>query len=175
MLQEGKGEEEEKCGMASTIGHSLAGVCLYQWWKSQEPTKSGIAKRSTLLWCVGLANLPDLDLLPGLLYYGDPHRLHSGITHTLLFTVGTALLMAGIRVFGTFIYTFWLSFLLLLSHLTLDYFSGKNLGFAAGYGVMFLYPFSAERVSAPFKLFMGPRHAALSALLSRENITQVAT
>jgi hypothetical protein len=133
--------------VATTLGHTLAGAVLAEW-TARRPRGAPVSRRTALVLCCVLANLPDLDFLASYLIIGDPRRLHGGVTHTLLFVlVGMAL--------G--------------SHLVLDFFAGQSLGVADGWGVMLFYPFSESRLESPVKLLFGARHRDVRALLSREN------
>ena len=71
----------------------------------------------------GLAVLPDMDLLPGILS-GDPVRFHHGATHSLLFAVVTALAASRLAQGGEGApRRVWVLLLASLSHTALDLFN----------------------------------------------------
>jgi membrane-bound metal-dependent hydrolase YbcI (DUF457 family) len=154
--------------VATTLGHTLAGAVLAEW-TARRPRGAPVSRRTALVLCCVLANLPDLDFLASYLIIGDPRRLHGGVTHTLLFVLVGSLLFAVGRWFGSFGRTFVLGGMALGSHLVLDFFAGQSLGVADGWGVMLFYPFSESRLESPVKLLFGARHRDVRALLSREN------
>ena len=158
--------------MASTVGHALAGVVLYQCFSNDDGGR-GLPRPLALAASAALANLPDIDFFLGYLIHGDPRAMHAGVTHTVPFALLAALGAAGARLFGGVGRTFGIAFLIVLSHVLLDFASGTSLGFAPGHGVMLLYPISEERWDAPIKLFLGAHHRDLESLLSLHNLTAV--
>src|SRR5512143_2042139 len=98
-----------------------------------------------LLAGVAVSVLPDLDTIG--LRAGIPYEVmlgHRGATHSLVFAVGLALLGAcACRVLRTgFGRAFWFLLLAAVSHGVLDAFT------TGGYGIAFLWPWSATRYSA---------------------------
>lgn len=105
--------------MPFSLGHAAGGLAIYELY-----AKNGFKVRpwKSLVFIVILTNLPDIDMLIGLILYGNGDIFHRGPTHSLLFSL----------VISAFISNAWrccsripkvpflLSFLLLLSHLFFD-------------------------------------------------------
>jgi membrane-bound metal-dependent hydrolase YbcI (DUF457 family) len=126
---------------------------------------------------IGIANLPDVDFLAGYLV-GDPGVYHWGPTHS----IAAALLVGGIVAWrfaqraGGFTPVFVLVTAAYLSHIVCDLLLGPGAGPAVGLQVF--WPFSGERLMAPWALFRmappsietaGPLHA----LFSREVLPMI--
>jgi len=115
-----------------------------------------------LLAGVAVSVLPDLDSVA--FRVGIPYQItlgHRGVTHSLVFGVAVALLGAcAFRVLRTgFGRAFWFLLLAAVSHGVLDAFT------TGGYGIAFLWPWSATRYSAPLRVIeVAP--LSLSRLLS---------
>jgi inner membrane protein len=132
--------------MPTTIAHTIAGYAAGDvtggrrarpWWV-------------ILLLALLLANLPDVDFLPGLLM-GDARAFHRGATHTLLAAVVVGVvfaLVAGRRERG-YGRAFVFAFALYSSHLVLDAITPDTSGLA---GIQLFWPFSDVFVSAPIPL-----------------------
>jgi membrane-bound metal-dependent hydrolase YbcI (DUF457 family) len=142
--------------MPLPIGHALAGATFFQ-------ARPGFFFRNRWLdglFFIFLANLPDADFLPGFLA-GSPNRYHHGVFHSL----GAALAVAAFTgaVFLKFKKTFWrhaaMVFLVLLSHLLLDYFT-RDL--AAPYGLPLFWPLSGAYHFAPSPFFINITRSAAS-------------
>ena len=160
--------------MASTVGHALAGLCLYALRSKKSFRDSVPPDIKSMAFFAVLANLPDLDFLIGLVWYGKMNAIHGEIPHSLLFLILTSLAFA-LLPFGPWL--FWkrviLVFSLIGSHDLIDFFSSQNLGFHPAYGIHPFYPFSSERIGAPVTLFYGIRHKNLDQLLSLGNVWTV--
>jgi len=160
--------------MPSPVGHSLAGYLIYQL------TPGGAPQHQWSLMALYLvvANVPDLDFIPGLLV-GNASRYHHGITHSIGFAalVGFA--------FSVFLYlckraairrNFAIFFSLSFSHVILDYFS---LDTSIPYGVPIFWPLSNTYYIAPFALFSDVTRVSssgatfLSSLFSLHNLWSV--
>jgi membrane-bound metal-dependent hydrolase YbcI (DUF457 family) len=63
--------------MSSPVGHTIVGLALAR--------RLGVRSRPGVLASVLLANLPDTDVLAGVLLRGDPWSLHRRASHTLWF------------------------------------------------------------------------------------------
>ena len=136
--------------MPSPLGHSLIGLSGYPQlskWLSPYPP---------LLW-VGLfvvvANLPDVDILPGLLM-GNPALYHRQATHSVAAAVAIGTLAALlVRRQGPPNYRIgvWMA-LLYGSHLLLDMLVADD---AAPYGIQLLWPLSSRYFMSPISLFPG--------------------
>jgi len=107
----------------------------------------------TAAYFVAAANLQDLDFIPQIL---TGERYHHGFTHSLLFAVSAALIMAAAswKILGTGFWRlmFW-SQVLLFSHLLLDLFT------AGGSGIPLLWPFSGELFQSPVSIFPETHHS----------------
>ena len=130
--------------MPLPVIHTFAGYSIYK-----------LSKKSNSKWrwiplCVSifLANLPDLDFLPGVLA-GEATLFHRGFSHSLMAAFLCGLLVAFLAVTlsqASFKRAFLLSSGAYLSHVLLDLFSAP---------VTLFWPFSSENVSSPVILFMG--------------------
>ncbi|MBM4283647.1 MAG: hypothetical protein FJ128_00140 [Deltaproteobacteria bacterium] len=148
--------------MATPLLHSFCGWCLYRGLRG--PLKLGGSSSGKLAACLVLANLPDLDLLPRLIFgVLSPHGLY---THNLPAAAGVGLAVGfrqG-RQWGL------MAFILVMSHLVIDFFTGLRLGLAPSWGLAWLYPLEGGRWSAPATLFLGTRHGSWEVLFSRANL-----
>ena len=135
--------------MPTPLGHSLAGIAVFL-------ANRGRPGQRTALYALGLvalANLPDIDFLPGYLF-GAPRAYHWGPTHsiTAAVTVGCAV-GAGARLAGTtFAPVFVLATLTYGSHILMDMLLGIHNHPAVGLQVF--WPFSLERHMLPWSLFL---------------------
>jgi inner membrane protein len=155
--------------MPTPIGHSLAGYAIYLATQSESPPKI----RGTLL-CIFLANLPDLDYLPGFLI-GYPNYFHHGISHSIGFAVFCGIL--------GMIYSKWLIkedikngfyffFGIYFSHVFLDFLCADD---SIPYGEKLLWPFSNSYYISPITIFAGVHKSNLSSdfILSLFNIYNI--
>jgi len=151
--------------MPLPVGHSLAGYCLHE--------TNGLAffKKpwQTLLFFAVLANLPDIDFLPGFLL-GNPNMFHHGIVHSL----GTAVLVGAL---GAWYFSrengrFWAYFAIIAgvfySHLVLDFFNDDG---TPPIGVMLFWPLSAESFQSPWVLFLSVEKSSDSSTFFRSLMT----
>lgn len=144
--------------MPSPAGHSLIGLAIgLGYYLPARAGWRGTVRalrelRVPLLVAVFLANLPDLDFLPGV-FSGDINAFHHGYTHTLGWIV---LVSAGLwllrRAWGGRVGVRWFSllFLLLGTHLLADWVTADG---RAPYGIMALWPFSDEYWICPVSVF----------------------
>ena len=119
--------------MPSPLGHTAAGLALYDLCF----TSNGNGSLWRTLGCVLiLANLPDIDVLLGLMVHGNGQVFHRGPTHSLLFALGMALLACNAWRCWSKIprLRFLLCFLLILSHVVAD-------AILTAYPVSFWWPF----------------------------------
>jgi inner membrane protein len=138
-------------------------------------------KRSLLVLSIVMANVPDLDFLPGLLL-GSPALYHRGVTHS----VGVALLVSVVVawVFSfrgqSFRTALWLGVMAYLSHLLIDFFGPDGRW---PYGQPVLWPISQGYFSSPRPLLLGMHHASstyasrldwIGGILSLYNLVAVA-
>lgn len=138
--------------MPSPIAHLGVGYAIYRHYKDRLPQD----KRSfwkfplQLILVTGLSMLPDLDVIPAIIFR-DMRAYHNNISHSLLFGIPVAFVIAGIfqRVYRS---NFWLWFMICLIsydlHVILD-------SLTADRGVMMLWPLTDERIASPVKLFYG--------------------
>ena len=139
--------------MPLPIAHSVAGLAGYVAFKKRNPDSPPKQELFLLGLCLFLANLPDLDFIPGFLC-GEPGRFHHGPSHSLVVGLVGALIfyrfveyrLKGIskkRIFGCCLVS-------LLSHPVLDYFSADT---SKPFGVPLFWPFDTEYYMSPFPLF----------------------
>src|SRR5690349_15131691 len=110
--------------MPLPVVHSFAGYSLYRasvWKKGQSHWK-------TALGIMVMANLADLDFVPGLLL-GKPNLFHRSFSHSfgaaLVCGLGAAAVSALYRK-GSFYRTFFLATAAYASHIVLDFFTGTT-------------------------------------------------
>ena len=139
--------------MPLPITHSAAGLAGYLALKGKKHSASlkeeGLLLGSALL----LANLPDLDFIPGFIL-GEPNKFHHGISHSLIIGL----------VAGVIFYFFtrnklkeisrWrvlsLYSVAIVSHPILDYFSKDT---SSPYGIPLFWPLNKEYFISPISLF----------------------
>lgn len=168
----------ENSAMASPIAHSLIGLAIglirfmprYRRWDE-------LAAQLRVLWrpllfCVLLANAPDLDYFFGL-FRGNLNYYHQMVTHTLGWVGVTAL---GVWAYGRLREwrASWLSFGLLLallgSHLLADWLTVDR---SPPIGLMLAWPFSDRFYHAAFAFFPPPAKQTWAALWSLHNLRLV--
>ena len=135
--------------MPTPLGHSLAGLAVHLGrGDTASPRRFAYA-----LGLVALANLPDIDFLPGYLG-GNPRAYHWGPTHSLTATllvgivVGIAAWKAGERAGHGFL----LASLAYGSHILLDMLIGQNEVVSGG--LQLFWPFSDSRHMLPWSVFL---------------------
>lgn len=156
--------------MPLPFGHSLMGYALYE---SMPQQTKGISWRMILLFVL-VANLPDIDFLPGLLM-GHPNKFHHTLTHTL----GFSLLIGGFlgAIFSykrgkRFLPYFFLFAGVCYSHIVLDFFTVDT---SRPYGVPMFWPLSSIYFISPFSIFMavhksGNNETLISSLFVMHNL-----
>lgn len=157
--------------MASPIGHTLCGLtCLVAVEIAQSPRFRPLDWKNVTLFAF-LANLPDIDFFIGYLFSSDPHRFHSGPTHSLIFAL-TAGLFFGCLFFRRLgpILSWLIPTGVILSHSLIDLFTGPALGLHTSYGVSLLWPLQESRIRVPLSLFLGVHHDNWERLLSLHNL-----
>ena len=131
--------------MATPYGHALMGLSLLN---LCFPRPTALSKQSGLI--IGgtlLAALsPDLDFIPGVLI-GDPSRFHHGPFHSLGLALALSLvagmIFKAVKKDSPFLKIAGFVFLLVLSHLILDYYC-EDLKFP--FGLPFFWPYSDQLV-----------------------------
>ncbi len=145
--------------MPSPIGHSLLGFSIYLIFNKKVKLLQNWKKIFLYIFC---ANTPDLDFLLGALE-GDINKYHHGVTHTLGFSVFLALIVAlflRIKKREKVLFSFFLTFLLVFSHVALDLFAQDT---SPPYGVMLFWPFTGQYfVSFPLFLLISRGSSWLS-------------
>ncbi len=143
--------------MPSPIAHGAVGYVVYRAFREPLSEKDGLkpwSKTRVLLIMLALSLLPDLDVIPGLIF-GDLEGFHNNIANSLVAGVLAALIVAGVmRFLGRHTYRLWF-FVALISyelHLLMDYFTAER-------GLMLLWPFETQRYVAPFMLFYGVHYS----------------
>lgn len=134
--------------MPTPVGHSLAGLAV-QLAAGERDRRRMLLAAACL---VAIANLPDIDFLPGYLA-GEPRAFHWGPTHSFAaaLLVGTASGFLARRLFGGFLPAFTLTATAYASHVILDLLLGPG---APSQGLQAFWPFTTEPVSAPWAVFL---------------------
>lgn len=138
--------------MPSPIAHLGAGYAIYSYYKERLPQDPRRVWKIPLQLglIAGLSLLPDLDVLPAILFR-DMHGYHNNISHSLFVGIPVALAVAGLfhREYRA---NFWLWFAIcFLSydlHVIMDALTAER-------GVMLLWPLTDARFASPVKLFYG--------------------
>ncbi len=105
--------------MPLPLGHAAIGWTTHTLIGRKQPSLWNWRKA---LFITLLANLPDIDIVAGLMLYGNGSALHRGPTHSLLFALLTGLLSANVWRLGRFFprVDFRICFSLILSHVLAD-------------------------------------------------------
>ncbi len=135
--------------MPLPMGHTLAAYAICE--GNRDRLRFFDKPWQTLLFFAVLANLPDIDFLPGFLL-GNPNRFHHGFVHSLGAAVAVGFLGALYfrRRYGRFWPYFGLIAATYYSHLILDFF---NQDMRAPYGVMLFWPLDSTYYMSPVALF----------------------
>jgi inner membrane protein len=125
------------------VAHSAAGLATYLLFRTESPADSAPKKQLSLaLLAVIVANLPDLDFLPGLII-DQPAKFHHGPSHSLLVGIITGILVYLVaRPFFSEISKRRLLLIFLIagiSHTLLDFLAVDT---SFPYGVPLFWPFS---------------------------------
>jgi membrane-bound metal-dependent hydrolase YbcI (DUF457 family) len=138
--------------MPSPIAHFGMGYVIYRYYKDRLPQDQRRLWRFPLqlVMVVGLSMLPDLDVIPAIIFR-DMRAYHNNFSHSLLFAVPVSLLVAGVfhQIYRS---NFWLCFLICLIsydlHVIMDALTAER-------GVMIFWPLTQNRFSFPIKVFYG--------------------
>ena len=105
--------------MSLPIAHSAIGVTIHSLCSADE---SGFSRWKAPLGILILSNLPDVDVLLGIICEGNGNVFHRGPTHSLVFALIVGFLAS--RVLGSCSqlpkFSFKICFLLILSHVVAD-------------------------------------------------------
>jgi len=153
--------------MPTPVAHALTGWCL-----AAAPRADLARSPRALLTVVAAANLPDLDYLALLRGHAAMEASHQHFTHSLLFVLAGALLLAPLlRPYLRPWQAVGLLALAGLSHLGLDLVSYDA---KPPIGIPLLWPLTDARWHAPWTLFPGIDRSSLGAVLGRRNLTELA-
>lgn len=136
--------------MPSPIAHSAVGFAVYQAYRSRLPAWAEDRVGLAILLFIGLALLPDLDLIPAVAL-GDLGGIHNGITNSLIVALAASVVIGGAISYvagGRFGLWFSAVFLSISLHILMDFFTTPR-------GVMALWPVTSNRFIAPARLFYG--------------------
>lgn len=157
--------------MPSPVGHTIAGFCGYilalnYVSKSQQ--------RQLLLSSVLIANLPDLDMIPGLLLLGNPGAFHRQATHSFIVAALIGIAVAFLFKNSKKWWLFWITGLY-ASHIFLDILVADIIPPS---GVQALWPLSQEYFVSPITIFgsfsyFNPDLGIVRTLLSPQNLVTV--
>jgi membrane-bound metal-dependent hydrolase YbcI (DUF457 family) len=105
--------------MPLPLGHTAAGLAIHDVYAKG---RSALGLWKTLAFVVVLTNLPDIDVLVGLIIQGNGNFFHRGPTHSLLFALIMAFLVSESWRCWSRIpeVNFLFCFLLILSHVVAD-------------------------------------------------------
>jgi len=144
--------------MSSPIGHTLAGYLIYVIGKNQKADRQLFNSKyfkglkpddyGVLLIYFTIANVPDLDFLPGLMV-GHPNLYHHGISHSLgaaLFFSGICALLYKFTTLKSYSVSFGTAMLLYCSHLVLDMLC---LDGRPPFGIPVFWPLSSTNLYMP--------------------------
>lgn len=122
--------------MPFPLGHTAIGLATY---KTVETSTNGAERWKLLAFIMILANLPDVDVIPGLLLNSNGNLFHRGPTHSLLFAVLSGYLASQAWRLGGYIPRLpWRTcFLIVFSHVLAD------MAFTAS-PVSLLWPFEVH-------------------------------
>ena len=138
--------------MPSPVAHLSAGYAIYSYYRRKLPQNQRRFWKFPLqmVIIVGLSMLPDMDVIPAIIFK-DMSAYHNNFSHSLLFGVPVALLVAGIfhQIYRS---SFWLWFLICLIsydlHVIMDALTTER-------GVMLFWPLTQNRFTSPIRIFYG--------------------
>ena len=154
--------------MPLPFGHSLMGYALHD---SLQQDKREWSWKTVLLFVV-VANLPDIDFLPGFLV-GKPNLYHHHyLSHSLGFAVFVGLVLGWVfakRKPRGFLYYFLVFGSVCYSHMVLDYFTADT---STPLGLPLFWPFSAEYRYSEFSIFLAVHKSGDSATFFQSLFTR---
>jgi membrane-bound metal-dependent hydrolase YbcI (DUF457 family) len=149
--------------MATTVAHGLIGICAFCAANATLPAGRRLPiELSWLVIAFVAANLPDIDIIFGLVLSGNHSALHGGVTHSLAFATFCTLvaLVTWRDPRQRIIFALLVGFLV-VSHIIVDTLTGPQLGLHEGSGTPLLWPFVRDRITMPITAFKGVNHGNL--------------
>jgi membrane-bound metal-dependent hydrolase YbcI (DUF457 family) len=106
--------------MPLPIGHAAIGFTTHSSCSSNE---SGFYRWKALLGIFILSNLPDLDVVLGIIFHGNGNVFHRGPTHSLIFALIGGFLASRVLELSSRLpkFGFRICFLVILSHVVADF------------------------------------------------------
>lgn len=138
--------------MPSPIAHLGAGYAIYRYSRRKLPeNRANLWKFPfQMLTIMGLSLLPDLDIIPAIIFR-DMQGYHNNFSHSLLLGIPVALFLAAV-LRPIYHSDFWLWFLICLisydAHVVMDALTSER-------GVMMFWPLSQSRFVSPVRIFYG--------------------
>ena len=122
--------------MPLPMGHTAIGLAAYELSTNNNSKKNSI---KLIIFLIILANLPDLDVIVGLLIKWNGNAFHRGPTHSILFALIMGLLASRAWKFSYHIpkIKFGVCFLIIFSHVLADFFFTRS-------PVSFFWPFEVS-------------------------------
>jgi membrane-bound metal-dependent hydrolase YbcI (DUF457 family) len=138
--------------MPSPIAHLGTGYAVYRYFKRNLPENRRQLRKLPvqMLLIMGLSMLPDLDIIPAIIFR-DMKNYHNNFSHSLLLGIPVAIVIAAIlyQIYHT---SFWQWFLICLVsydlHIIMDTLTAER-------GVMLFWPLTQHRFASPIKIFYG--------------------
>jgi membrane-bound metal-dependent hydrolase YbcI (DUF457 family) len=143
--------------MPSPIAHLGVGYVIHRYYKNKLPQEQhkGSNISLQLIMVSGLSMLPDLDVVPALVFR-NMRGYHNNISHSLLFAVPVALLVAVVlqQIYRSNVWrsNVWSWFVICLVSYDLHIFMDA---LTAERGVMMFWPLTETRVASSVKVFYG--------------------
>lgn len=167
--------------MPLPIAHTGIGLACYLGFLDDRVSALTKPKKAILLLIlVGLANLPDLDFLPGI-FIGLPNYYHHGPSHSIILAFFAALVVYAVtsKYFNELDKKRYSLILIVaaISHTLLDYFS-RDTGYP--YGVPLLWPLDNSYHISSVSLFLDversgePGMAFISSIFNTHNLIAIA-
>ncbi len=106
--------------MPLPLGHATIGLAVHSLCSGNE---SGVCRWKALIGILILSNLPDLDVVLGIIFHGNGNIFHRGPTHSLIFAFIGGFLASRLCKFWSQLpkLDFKICFLLILSHVVADF------------------------------------------------------
>jgi len=146
--------------MATTVAHGLMGIAVYCAAREYFPALKQLPLSPKILILVAIAaNIPDFDIVVSFLLLGDHKLLHGVGSHSFLFAMLVAVMVFWRGRTQQWPYSFSIvAFLMVSSHVVVDWLTGPKLGLYSSHGSAFLWPLIETPISAPVTIFKGVNH-----------------